>query len=214
MPGPTSPDPAITFWDRIADKYARRPVDDPAAYEAKLADVADRLESTDRVLELGCGTGSTALRLAPRVAHVTAVDGSGTMIAIARSKLGGDAPVNVSFREADIMETIPGQPFDVICAFSLLHLVPDLPGALSRIHDQLRPGGLFLSKTPCLADRTVLLRLAVGAMRLVGKAPPVTFLKAEALRGHLRQAGFVIESTSYFGKGRLSPYIVAHRPED
>ena len=56
----------IRFWDRIAKRYAARIIKDPAAYEAMLADAAGRLRPTDRVLEIGCGTGSIAIRLAPR----------------------------------------------------------------------------------------------------------------------------------------------------
>ena len=79
--------PAQPFWDRIAPKYARKPVKDPAAYEDKLSRVRAALRPTDCILEIGCGTGSTALRLAPGVTHITATDASRGMIGIAQSKL-------------------------------------------------------------------------------------------------------------------------------
>ena len=65
---------AAPFWDKIAPRYAKKPVADPAAYEEKLARVRALLRAEDRVLEIGCGTGSTALRLASRVAEITATD--------------------------------------------------------------------------------------------------------------------------------------------
>ena len=71
---------ATYFWDRHAAKYAEKPIADPTAYEEKLARVRSLLRATDHVLEIGCGTGSTALRLAPGVAKITATDVSSGMI--------------------------------------------------------------------------------------------------------------------------------------
>ena len=45
------------FWNKFAARYAARPLKNFPAYEAMLADVATRLKPTDRVLEIGCGTG-------------------------------------------------------------------------------------------------------------------------------------------------------------
>lgn len=200
-----------SFWDRIARKYARKPIADPAAYEEKLAQVGSRLRATDRVLEIGCGTGSTALRLAPGVAHITATDASRGMIGIAQSKFERDAPANVTFQQADAADMIGGHPFDAICAFSLLHLIQDVPHVLDRVREQLKPGGLFISKTVCLKDRTVLLRALIPLLAATGMAPRVTFLSTDGLIRHLWAAGFEIEQTSHFGAHRMRPFIVARR---
>jgi ubiquinone/menaquinone biosynthesis C-methylase UbiE len=200
------------FWDRIAPKYARQPIADPAAYEAKLARVHALLRSRDRVLEIGCGTGSTALRLAPAVAEITATDISGGMIAIAEEKRATAGVANVRFVQAAASERLPDAPFDVIAAFSLFHLVDDVPVALAAVHDQLRPGGLLLSKTVCLGDASVALRLFVRILGLFGLAPRVTPLSKAGFRRALVRAGFDILECRYFGKGRLNPFIVAQRP--
>ena len=77
---------ATYFWDKVAPKYAKRPIADMSAYDRTLARTATYLHESDRVLELGCGTGTTALRLADRVAAYTASDLSPGMIRIAREK--------------------------------------------------------------------------------------------------------------------------------
>ena len=64
MPSTLSRQQPQAFWDKIAQKYATKRVADPAAYEAKLTRVRALLRAEDRVLEIGCGTGSTALTLA------------------------------------------------------------------------------------------------------------------------------------------------------
>ena len=73
------------FWDRVAERYAARPIKDVASYEAMLADVASRLTASDRVIEIGCGTGGAAIRLAPGVSQWKATDSSPEMVRIARA---------------------------------------------------------------------------------------------------------------------------------
>lgn len=68
------------FWDRVAKRYAAQPVSDPAAYEVTLSRTASYLRADQTILELGCGTGNTAVTLAPNVAQMLATDFSAKMI--------------------------------------------------------------------------------------------------------------------------------------
>ena len=203
--------PAAAFWDRIAQKYARKPVGDQVAYEAKLRRMRSILQLNDRLLEIGCGTGSTAIELAPAVARYVATDISGEMLRIARDKLAGDGSTEPIFVQAGAENPVEGCPFDVICAFSLLHLVDDIPGVLNRVREQLRPGGLFVSKTVCLLEVPFPIRIFVKLLTAVGIAPPVAALTRRDLERHLEDAGFVVEDVSYFTSNRLNPFIVARR---
>jgi len=199
------------FWDRIAPQYARKPVDDFDAYEEKLVLAASLLKPGDRVLEIGCGTGTTALRLASAVSHYTATDGSRAMIGIADAKLVPGAPTNVTFRHADAVEKIADAPFDAVFAFSLLHLVEDIPAVLAAVHAQLKPGGLFLSKTVCTKAAWPI-RLAIPALTALRIAPRVTPLSETELMRSLEDAGFAIERAVHLAKKRVSPIVVARKP--
>ncbi|KIZ39241.1 MULTISPECIES: class I SAM-dependent methyltransferase [Rhodopseudomonas] len=199
----------VRFWDRIAERYAARPIKDEAAYEAMLADAAGRLRASDRVLELGCGTGGTAIRLAPCVAEWIATDFSAEMLRIARAK---PAPDNLSFVLADAKTAFDGGPFDAIAAFQLLHLVDDLPATLARIHANLRPGGVLITKTWCFAEMRLALRALFAVLRGLGLFPPVNALTRPALRQAMIDAGFVIEDERVFGSNPHGPYIVARKP--
>jgi SAM-dependent methyltransferase len=198
----------VKFWDGIADRYAARQIKDPAAYEAMLADAASRLRPTDRVLEIGCGTGSAAIRLAPNVAEWTATDFSPEMLRIARAK---PAPDNLRFVLTDAQNAFDGGPFDAICAFQVLHLVDDLPGTLSRIHAHLNPGGLLVAKTWCFADMGLALRGLFVVLRSVRLFPPVNALTKTALRQTIRDAGFDIVDERVFGSNPHGPCIVARK---
>ena len=61
-----------SFWDKIADKYAKRPVADETAYETKLAKTREYLTPDTQVFEFGCGSGTTAIKHAPYVKHIQA----------------------------------------------------------------------------------------------------------------------------------------------
>jgi predicted TPR repeat methyltransferase len=206
---PAAADRGAKFWDRFAERYAARPIKDVAAYEALLSDVAARLRKTDRVLEIGCGTGGTAIRLAPHVSQFTATDFSAEMIRIAAAK---PAPDNLHFKTSNAETALDGGPFDAICAFNVLHLVDDLPGLLGGIHAQLRPGGLLISKTWCFADLGRKLRLLFGVLRVFGLFPPSATLGVAHLHRAILDAGFEIVDQRVFGERPQNPYIVARKP--
>ncbi|MEM0928030.1 MAG: class I SAM-dependent methyltransferase [Pseudomonadota bacterium] len=209
MPTASSHHASPSFWDRVAAKYAKQPIKDPAAYQAKLVRLRALLNPADHVLEVGCGTGGTARELAPHLASITGTDGSRVMIDIAKARLGASASADVTFLVADAADLVSGHPFDAICAFSLLHLVSDIPGVLRSVHDQLRPGGLFISKTVALSNANILVRLFVRVLMAFGVAPPVNFLSTDDLSSHLRAAGFEIEEVGYFTASQTNPFIVA-----
>ena len=201
---------AARFWNRFADRYAARPIKDVAAYEALLADAAGRLRLPDRVLEIGCGTGGTAIRLATGVAQYVATDFSAEMIRIAQAKA---APPNLRFVLAEAGALPAGGPFNAILAFNVLHLVDDLPGLLHGLRGGLAPGGVLVSKTWCFGDLPLRFRLLFRALRLVGLFPPARFLTQADLHRALLSAGFCIEATQVFGTRAQNPYIVARATE-
>ncbi len=198
------------FWNRFADRYATRPIKDVVAYEAMLADVAARLRPVDRVLEIGCGTGGTAIQLAAGVSSYVATDFSAEMIRIAKAK---PAPPSLRFQLAEAGELPEGGPFDAICAFNVLHLVDDLPALLRQLRAGLAPGGRLICKTWCFGDLPLRFRLLFRALRLVGLFPPARFLTGAQLGKAIEDAGFTITVTRVFGTRAQNPYIVAHATE-
>ena len=103
---------------------------------------------------------------------------------------------------------------DAVLAFNVLHLVSDLDLALQAVLPTLTPGGLFISKTPCLAEMNPLIpRLLVPLMRALGKAPDVLVLNAAQLQATVKRYGLEIEAVERHGTRRkdIRVFIVARR---
>ena len=200
------------FWDRVARRYEKMSVRNPASYETTLGRVRAYLQPDDQVLEMGCGTGSTALLLAPSVGHYTAIDTSTQMIAIAQEKQAKAALDNMRF-DASHMDggSLAVDQLDAVLAFNVLHLLPDRKAVFAEVWSRLRPGGLFISKTPCLGGRYRVLQPLVAALRLFGKAPKLAFLKPDALQQDVMDAGFEIIEHGDYPARPPSRFIVARK---
>ena len=199
------------FWNKAAPKYAKDAIGDMPAYEETLDRMREILQPHHRVLELGCGTGSTALELADSVDRYIGTDVASKMVEIARGKLTEQSPQNLSFAVQDAGVMTSGSN-DVVLALNLLHLLPDLENTLAEIYKALPSGGLLISKTGLLKDGLWLLSLVIPLMRAIGKAPFVRSLSEESLIGLLENAGFKV--TEKLVQGGMVPrvFIVAQKP--
>lgn len=200
-----------SFWDKAAEKYATRPVSNEAAYAATLDIARGYFDPDASLLELGCGTGSTALRLADSAATIVGTDISPNMVEIAQSKAMAAGVQNVSFRALPA-QADAGGPYDAILAFNLLHLLDNVPEVLAQAHRMLKSGGVLVTKSGCLGDgKTRLLWLPIALMRLIGKAPDVAFIKAAQLDQMMVDAGFVVERAEMLPEGSVNRLIVARK---
>lgn len=201
------------FWDRVARRYAEMPMRNETAYETTLGLVRQYLKPHMSVLELGCGTGTTALHLAGAVRLYTATDFAPEMIAIAQEKRDAEMLGSLSLQTGTLGDgSLPAGPFDAILAFNFLHLLPNRDAALSEMLDMLPKGGLLISKTPCLGGAFRVLQPLVCVLRWMGKAPDVRFLTPSRLEQEIRSAGFDIMETGDYPKWPPSRLIVAIKP--
>ncbi|MCW1952286.1 MAG: class I SAM-dependent methyltransferase [Octadecabacter sp.] len=207
---------AATFWDKVAPKYAQDPIKDMAAYEYTLERTKSYLSADDRVLEMGCGTGSTALLIAPHVREIVGTDVSPAMIEIAVAKANAAGIKNATFRTSTARDAAKGpDSVDAVFGFNLFHLVKGAEDIFVDVYKMLPKGGYFITKTPCLGDKSVgfkrfLFQAMIPPMQWFGKAPYVHFFTHKEYEDALRFAGFVIVEAGNFPA--ISRYVVARKP--
>ncbi|NRB29812.1 MAG: methyltransferase domain-containing protein [Rhizobiaceae bacterium] len=200
------------FWDRIAKRYSRQPVSDEASYQKKLQITRDLFRPDMKLLEFGCGTGSTALVHAPHVNHIHAIDISAKMIEIAKDKAAKANVSNVTFEQATLETLRPqDEDFDMILGLSILHLVEDRDAAIRRVVELLKPGGYFISSTACLGDNMKIFKLIAPIGGWLGLLPVLRVFSTKQLVTSLENAGLEIEQRWSPGKNK-GVFIVARKP--
>lgn len=200
-----------TFWNRIAARYAKSPVADPAVYAQKLAETQARLRPDMQVLEVGCGTGSTALAHAPCVAHIRATDVSGKMLAFAEAKAKDAGIHNITFERASLEDlTLAPASVDAALALNLLHLLPDRDAALAKLAAALKPGGLLVTSTQCLAETSGWLRWVAPPGQALGLLPHLAFFTRAALEHSHAAAGLTLEH-AWLPTPKASVFLVARK---
>ena len=171
------------FWDKIAPGYAKSRIKDIESYERKLKITQEHLTRNMNVLEIGCGTGMTAVKHSPFVNHYHATDISSAMIEIAKNRAKENQIENISFEVNDILNlSVKNNSKDAVLAMSVLHLLDNVHDGIDEIGKKLKSGALFISSTACLGDKMQFLKVLLPFMRLVGYAPSkVHFLKKKEL---------------------------------
>lgn len=165
----------VGVWNRISQLYVRE-ID--ARFASVVEGVVRRgdLKAGQRVLDLGTGTGSLAIRAAALVGpagRVAAVDISPEMLAVTRQRLLAAGLTNVDLREGRA-ERLPADDgtFDSLLASLSLMYVIDRAAAAREIRRVLRPGGRFVAAVWAAADQCDIVRFQQTAGRFA-PAPPV-----------------------------------------
>jgi len=206
--------PSAKFWDKIANRYSKRPVADEASYQEKLRVTRTYFRPDMEVLEFGCGTGSTAINHSPYVGHIHAIDISSKMIEIAQEKADEGNVSNVTFEQSTIEGvSVPDQSLDAVLGLSILHLLEDKEGAIEKVHRMLKPGGVFVTSTTCLGDSLKFFKLIAPVGKLFGVMPLLKVFTTAELVASLTDAGFEIDHQWQPGKGK-AVFIVAKKADD
>lgn len=128
----------------VAAAYAVSPVHASGPDLARLVDTAG-FTGAERVLDMGCGAGHTALAVAPHAAEVVALDVTPEMLAVVERLAGERRVTNLSTRLADVTALpYPDATFDVVTSRFSAHHYAEPARAVAEAARVLRPGGRFL----------------------------------------------------------------------
>lgn len=187
-------DYGVSFWDRVAERYAKSSISNNDRYQQKLAATQRYLLNDMDVFEFGCGTGSTAIHHAPHVNSYLATDLSSKMLSIAQHKQEVEKLSNLTFEQMAIEEwPEEGGKYDVIFGLSILHLLDDPDMVIKKTHRMLKPNGLFITSTACITDSMPLLRFIAPIGGFLGLIPKIKFFTNIEIERRINSAGFETE---------------------
>jgi ubiquinone/menaquinone biosynthesis C-methylase UbiE len=206
-------DQSTKFWDKIATRYSKQPIADEAAYQKKLQVTREYFQPDMEVLEIGCGTGSTAITHAPYVKHIRAIDFSSKMIEIAQGKAEAQNLENITFEQSTIDNiSVPDQSFDAVLGLSILHLLENKEEVIAKVYKMLKSGGIFVTSTACLGDTMKFFKVIAPIGKFFGLMPLVKVFTKKELEDSLTDAGFEIDYQWQSDKGK-AVFIVSRKVE-
>ena len=145
------------FWDKQAEKFDKSEKQFAPVYDGIIAKTKAYLNENNMVMDLGCATGTKTLNFAGSVKQIYGIDISPEMIRLAKEKQDGHGIKNADFARGTLFENeFKDIKFDAIIAYGILHLLENVEEVLSKVHDSLKPGGLFISTTACYKDKASL----------------------------------------------------------
>jgi SAM-dependent methyltransferase len=150
----------------------------------------ERIRVGDKVLDIGCGSGSVAFNIAETGAIVTGIDINESLIHEARRRY---ERANLSFIAGDVTKALPSGCFDVVVLSNILEHIDNRQQFLMTINEKARPKR-FLIRVPMINRNWVVpLRKELGMSYL---SDPAHFLEytRNGLEAELNSAGLVVES--------------------
>lgn len=108
------------------------------------AAIRDRipLSRSMTALDYGSGTGLLAFLLKDELSHITLMDSSAGMLAVAAEKMQAQRVGNMTLRQVDLSADPPAdETYDLICTVMTLHHIPDTAHILQVFQRLLKPGG-------------------------------------------------------------------------
>ncbi|MCE7739913.1 MAG: class I SAM-dependent methyltransferase [Candidatus Heimdallarchaeota archaeon] len=200
------------FWDRSAKEYENKKINWEKIYNRAVENTKKHLNSSDVVLDYACGAGVITAQIADYVKEIHAIDISSKMIDVAQRIADERKIENINFSKTTIFDDrYERESFNVITAFNILHLLEDSLEVIQRINKLLKPGGLFISETPCMGEKKSLLGTFLSLLSKLRIVPYLNPLKFSELEDLLKEGNFQIIETEDLQKKQMNYFIVAKK---
>jgi 2-polyprenyl-3-methyl-5-hydroxy-6-metoxy-1,4-benzoquinol methylase len=206
---------AELFWDMNAknmDTFAEN--EGLKKFEAERNEKLEKyLPGSDRILDYGCGAGTLSLRFAGRVKEIHGIDFAAGMIEVAQRKAVESGVDNARFMQVTIFDPrLEKGSYDAVLAWGILHLVDDRNLVMKRINELLKPGGLIVSATECMAEKKTTITSLLSFLMKIGVFPiSLQHFTVAELEESFTGAGFQIVQKEIMGNNPVSCFIVARK---
>lgn len=196
MSQPANPLSAAEPWNLVADGYAETTM---KVFEqfADEAIAASKLKPNSTVLDVACGPGTLALRLAQHAEQIHGIDFSESMLAVFRQKIEREGHGNITLHCGDAQALpYPDETFDA--AFSMFGLMffPDRRRGFAEIYRTLKPGGTIAVTSWAPVDESPAMMTMFGALRAIKPELPqpqrsvTTLENPDLFKQEMEEAGF------------------------
>ena len=183
-------------WNLVADGYAETTMHAFEHY-AEAAIKARKLKPGATVLDVACGPGTLALKLAHQAGKIHGIDFSSAMLAVFQKKIEQAGHKHIELHCGDA-QTLPyaNETFDA--AFSLFGFMffPDRCKGFAEIYRTLKPGGSIALTSWTPVDESPLMQIMFGALRAMRPEMPqpqraiATLENPEVFKQEMKDAGF------------------------
>ncbi len=205
------------FWNKQAKKYDHSERQFESVFKEVVSKTKEYLNTSDEVMDFGCATGTKTLELAESTKHIHGIDISDEMIKKAMKKKNELKIMNASFSQGSIFKNdLKKTSFNKIISYGVIHLLDDKEKVMQKIHELLKPGGLFISTTACLKDKMAFKnRLEFNAFLLIKKLGifplHLNMFKPENVEEIITNQGFQIVKSETIFHGITISFIIAKK---
>ncbi|GAA3871347.1 class I SAM-dependent methyltransferase [Celeribacter arenosi] len=199
------------FWKLLHKRYVASPVADEAIYQRKLRETQARLQPSWDILEIGCGSGNTALNHAPFVNSVTACDFCDPMMDHGRARAASEGITNVTFKEARLEDIAMDRDYDAVLMLSLIHLIPDWKNAIAKAAALTKQGGIFVSSTATLGNAAGPMKWIAPIFRFLPIVPTLAVFSRSDLLEEIIANGFTLEESWTNGDNDEISFVIARK---
>lgn len=180
------------YWEKHAKNYDRSMLLLGKPIAPMLALVSQAVAGRERVLELAAGTGLVTGAIARSAREVVATDYAQAMVDVLQARVQGANLNNVRCERADVYSlSYKPATFDAVVAANVLHLLPDLPGALDAMKRVVQPGGRWVLPTYCHDETTA--SWALSRLLALTGFPGHRRFTAHSLQSALEASGLRVE---------------------
>jgi 2-polyprenyl-3-methyl-5-hydroxy-6-metoxy-1,4-benzoquinol methylase len=203
------------FWDMGAknmDRYADN--EGLKKFNTRRKEKLEKyLRGSGSVLDYGCGNGTIAITCAGMVKEIQGIDYAAGMIEAAQRKAAEAKVGNARFMQATLFDPrLETGSYDTVLAWGILHLVDDRDLAVNRVNELLKPGGLVVSATECMAEKKTSITSLLSFLMKIGIFPiSLKFFTVAELEASFTGAGFQIVSKEIMGDNPVSCFIAARK---